>query len=179
MVIFQKLKFSSYYLYESVADHLNYADFFDKFDMPNTFNSWFLITELHVWMLLVRSMAEGAEKNQDGRFMRNTIVEAMWTDVSSRAKKLAAHNPSRVRQQTEMLSQQFQAALINYDEGLLGDDKTLAGALWRRFFVKEETCDLEKIELLVKYVRSQMDVLERMAPEEFIVKPKVQWLPIK
>lgn len=179
MLLFQKLKFSSYYLYESVADQLHYVDFFDKFGMPNTFVSWFLITELHVWMLLVRSMAEGSEKNEDGRFMRNTIVEAMWTDVSSRAKKLGAHNPSRVRQQTEELSHQFQAALINYDEGLLGDDKTLAGALWRRFFVKEDACDLEKIELLVKYVRAQMEVLEELKTEEFITRPKVKWISLK
>lgn len=162
-----------------MADQLNYTDFFDQFGMPNTFNSWFLITELHVWMLLVRSMAEGPEKNEDGRFMRNTIVEAMWTDVSSRAKKLGAHNPSRVRQQTEQLSHQFQAALINYDEGLQGDDKALAGALWRRFFVKEEACDLVNIELLVKYVRAQMEILDRMPAEQFIVKPKVQWISLK
>lgn len=173
------MKFSSYYLYESVADHLNYVDFFDQFGMPNTFNSWFLVTELHVWMLLVRSMAEGPEKNEDGRFMRNTIVEAMWTDVSSRAKKLGAHNPSRVRQQTETLSHQFQAALINYDEGLQGDDKTLAGSLWRRFFVKEEACDVEKVELLVQYVRAQMNALDQMPAAEFVVKPKVQWVSLK
>lgn len=178
-VPFQKLKFSSYYLYESVADQLNYADFFEHFAMPNTFNSWFLITELHVWMLLVRSMAEGPEKNEDGRFMRNTIVEAMWTDVSSRAKKLGAHNPSRVRQQTEQLSQQFQAALINYDEGLQGDDRTLAAALWRRFFVKADAVDLASVELLVQYVRAQMEILDRMPAEEIIVKPKVKWLSIR
>lgn len=166
-------------MYEAVADQLNYVDFFEKFGLPNTFVSWFLITELHVWMLLVRSMAEGSEKNENGRFMRNTIVEAMWMDVSSRAKKLGAHNPGRVRQQIEELSHQFQAALINYDEGLLADDQALAGALWRRFFLKEEACDLEKIELLVKYVRAQMSVLDQMNTEELIVKPKVKWLSLK
>jgi cytochrome b pre-mRNA-processing protein 3 len=52
--------------------------------MPDTFNSWFLVTELHVWMLMVRAMAEGDE----GRFVRNNIVEAMWEDVITRVKKL-------------------------------------------------------------------------------------------
>lgn len=165
-------------MYETVADQLNYADFFDEFSLPNTFNSWFLITELHVWMLLVRSMAEGSEKNEDGRFLRNTIVEAMWSDVSSRAKKLGAHNPSMVRQQTEILSHQFQAALINYDEGLLGDDKALAGALWRRFFEKNGTLDIIRLELLVNYVRTQMNELERTGHDELIVKRKFKWLPL-
>lgn len=56
--------------------------------MPDTFNSWFLITELHVWILLVRSMAEGCEKDSYGRVMRNNIVEALWADVATRSKQL-------------------------------------------------------------------------------------------
>jgi len=52
--------------------------------MPDTFYSWFLVTELHVWMLMVRTMAEGEE----GRYVRNNIVEAMWEDVITRVKKL-------------------------------------------------------------------------------------------
>lgn len=84
----QRLKITSMLLYESVADSVNYIDFFEKYKMPNTFNSWFLVTELHVWMLMVRAMAEGSESGEDGRFLRNSIVEAMWADVNKRAKKL-------------------------------------------------------------------------------------------
>lgn len=88
VVPLQRLKITSMLLYESVADSVNYIEFFEKYKMPNTFNSWFLVTELHVWMLLVRAMAEGSESGEDGRFLRNSIVEAMWTDVNTRAKKL-------------------------------------------------------------------------------------------
>lgn len=52
--------------------------------MPDTFNSWFLVTELHVWMLMVKAMEIGG----DGRLIRNFIVEAMWEDVSTKGKKL-------------------------------------------------------------------------------------------
>lgn len=72
-----------------MADQINYLEFFKRFELPDTFNSWFLVTELHVWMLLVRAMAEGSETGEDGRFLRNCIVEAMWADVGTRAKKLA------------------------------------------------------------------------------------------
>lgn len=78
----------SFLLYEDVADKIVYPEFFDEFSLPNTFNSWFLVTELHVWMLLLRAMAEGSESGEDGRFIRNSIVEAMWADVNTRAKKL-------------------------------------------------------------------------------------------
>lgn len=88
MFLLQRLKVTSHLLYESVADKINYVAFFRDFNLPNTFNSWFLVTELHVWLLLMRSMAEGSETGEDGRFLRNCIVEAMWGDVNTRAKKL-------------------------------------------------------------------------------------------
>jgi cytochrome b pre-mRNA-processing protein 3 len=149
------MKLASFYLYETVADNINYMEFFDHFELPDTFNSWFVVTELHVWMLLVRAMAEGSENGQDGRFLRNAIVEAMWSDVNTRSKKLGADNPSGMRSQVQILSQQFQAALITYDEGLASDDKTLAGALWRRFF-GGKCNDYEKMEQLVRYIRKQV-----------------------
>ncbi|EDS27198.1 basic FGF-repressed Zic-binding protein [Culex quinquefasciatus] len=132
---------------------------------------------LHVWMLLVRSMAEGAEKDAAGRYLRNCIVETMWDDVTTRAKKLAASNPSAVKPQIQMLSEQFQAALISYDEGVCFDDKALAAALWRRFF-SGHCDDYEKLELLVKYVRKQMSMLDQLSRYDFAIKPKVQWLPL-
>ncbi|XP_065360979.1 ubiquinol-cytochrome-c reductase complex assembly factor 1 [Calliphora vicina] len=169
-----RLRVSSHMLYESVADKINYLAFFKDFDMPNTFNSWFLVTELHVWMLLLRSMAEGSETGEDGRFLRNCIVEAMWGDVNTRAKKLGANNPSRTRQQIEELSEQFQAALIAYDEGIMSEDRVLAAALWRRFF--ELNCEeYERIERLVKYVRSQVQMLDNLSRQDFLIKPKIPW----
>ncbi|KAM8707878.1 hypothetical protein ACLKA7_014928 [Drosophila subpalustris] len=169
-----RLKVTSHLLYESVADKINYVAFFRDFNLPNTFNSWFLVTELHVWLLLMRSMAEGSETGEDGRFLRNCIVEAMWGDVNTRAKKLGANNPSRTRQQIETLSEQFQAALIAYDEGIMSDDRVLACALWRRFF-EMECDDYTQIERLVKYVRKQTVMLDSLTREEFITKPRIAW----
>lgn len=164
-------------MYQTVADTVNYKHFFDTYHLPNTFNSWFLVTELHVWMLLVRAMAQGAESGEDGRFMRNCIVEAMWADVNTRAKKLGSQNPGGVRNQIQVLSQQFQAALITYDEGICGDDVVLAGALWRRFFAME--CDdFEQLEQMVRYVRFQVCQLDALPREEFAVKPKIVWRPV-
>ncbi|XP_058463283.1 ubiquinol-cytochrome-c reductase complex assembly factor 1 [Malaya genurostris] len=172
-----RLRVSSAYLYESVADCINYNEFFTHFNMPNTFNTWFLITELHVWMLLVRAMAEGSEKDAAGRYMRNCIVESMWNDVSNRAKKLSADNPSAVRPQIQLLSEQFQAALLTYDEGINSEDKILAAALWRRF-LSGKCEDYEMLELLVKYVRKQMAMLDNISRYDFAIKPKVKWLPL-
>lgn len=59
------------------------------------------------------------------------------------------------RDQLSDVSEQFQAALLTYDEGLLRDDKVLASALWRRFFSKE-CYDAIQLEHMVCYVRKQV-----------------------
>lgn len=53
------------------------------------------------------------------------------------------------------LSAQFNFYVICYDEGLTGDDKILASAVWRRFFNSEGN-NPEKIEKLVHYIRKQV-----------------------
>jgi len=59
--------------------------------------------------------------------------------------------------QIQDLSDQFNAAIIGYDEGILSDDKVLAGALWRRFFNLDGN-NPEHIEKLIIYVRKQVSV---------------------
>lgn len=135
-------------LYAQGVDQLNHSDFVKKFQMPNTFNSWFLVTEIHVWMLMVRAMAE----REHGQIIRNGIVAALWTDALERSKSLAPGSMRLIKKQIEELSEQFQYAIVSYDEGLTKDDKQLASALWKRFF--QSNCDdYEHIELLIKYIR--------------------------
>lgn len=134
------------YLYAQSVDSLNYMEWSQKFNMPNTINSWFLVTEIHIWMLMVRAMAE--KDNQVT--IRNAIVDALWTDVLTRSKELGSDR--LLKKQVLELSQQFQYAIVAYDEGLTTDDKQLASALWTRFF--QSNCDnYEQIELLIKYIR--------------------------
>lgn len=167
-----KLRATGYYLYECVADQIDYNAFFKEFDMPDTFNAWFLITELHVWMLMARVMAQP----KYGRFIRNIIVEALWKDVSLRAKKLGPEHLSVIRTQIAELSEEFQAALVNYDEGILSDDTVLAGALWRR--ILNRNCSARQLEGMVKYVRQMMFLLDKLSPEEVLSKKRIKWIPI-
>ena len=77
-----------------------------------------------------------------------------------------------------------------YDEGLLGDDKALANALWRRFFLSqleeewgedeadEFLPDPEKIEALVSYVRRTIKMLEDADVELLFKKHEVPWVSL-
>lgn len=165
-----KLNVTGVRIYEQIADKIDYASFFLKYNLPNTYNSWFLVTELHVWMAIARVMA--IEEN--GRTIRSSIVETMWQDATTRAKQLQADNPSAMRKQLNILSQQFQAALITYDDGLMHDDKSLATSLWVRLF--DRRCEnYEHLEILVEYVRRQMQMLDNIREEELLSRPVIVW----
>ena len=75
-----------------------------------------------------RLMSEGDQ----GRIVRNSLVEALWADCENRAKAIGDMSLSARSKQISSVAEEFQAALFIYDEGLLGNDMQLANALWRR-----------------------------------------------
>ncbi|CAH1975018.1 unnamed protein product [Acanthoscelides obtectus] len=78
-----------------------------------------------------------------------------------------------MRPQLLELSEQLQASLIAYDEGLQSDDVGLAGALWRRLYQMGDV-DIHDLEALVKYVRQQISMLDSI-PNEKIFRAEVNW----
>ncbi|KAK4305384.1 hypothetical protein Pmani_022726 [Petrolisthes manimaculis] len=168
-----KLKRSGFILYEKVSEQVLSHDFFEVCDMPDTFNSWFLVTELHIWLLAVRMMAEGEE----GRFTRNAMLEALWQDAEERSKKVGASSLSIRQEQMQSIGASFQAALFAYDEGIMSDDRVLASALWRRLFSKN--CeDPERLECIVSYVRRQAALLDSLSNDDLMINCQVKWVPL-
>ena len=47
-------------------------------------HSWFLIAQLHMWLLMVRLKREG----NDGEFLIKQLVEVFWEDAKQRPRKL-------------------------------------------------------------------------------------------
>ncbi|KAL4084551.1 hypothetical protein QTP88_027499 [Uroleucon formosanum] len=162
---------NSWILYERLVDQIPFDQIITKLDLPDTFNSWFIITELHLWMIFVRFMNEGTQ----GTMIRNFIMEALWNDVEFRSKKLAIVNADIRHRQIKELSDQLRGALVGYDEGWLSNDMVLASMVWRRVFNKECN-DPEKIELVVKYIRKQMSILQLQTFDSLFTKKDVKWI---
>uniref|UniRef100_A0A2K5WI46 Ubiquinol-cytochrome c reductase complex assembly factor 1 n=1 Tax=Macaca fascicularis TaxID=9541 RepID=A0A2K5WI46_MACFA len=140
--------------------------------MPDTFNSWFLITLLHVWMCLVRMKQEG----RSGKYMCRIIVHFMWEDVQQRGRVMGV-NPYILKKNMILMTNHFYAAILGYDEGILSDDHGLAAALWRTFF-NGKCEDPRHLELLVEYVRKQMQYLDSMNGEDLLLTGEVSWRPL-
>ncbi|XP_018315659.1 ubiquinol-cytochrome-c reductase complex assembly factor 1 [Mycetomoellerius zeteki] len=163
-----------YKVYERVIRQVDYPFFFKHFNMPDTFFAWFLVTELHVWMIMVRYMAD----ENDGKAIRNSTVAAMWQDAQARIENVGLIKTKLKNKQIQEISHQFNAAIIGYDEGIQSDDKVLAGALWRRFF-QLECNNPEHIETLLIYVRKQICLFDSLPNDEILRKPILKLLDIK
>ncbi|XP_034387717.1 ubiquinol-cytochrome-c reductase complex assembly factor 1 isoform X1 [Cyclopterus lumpus] len=167
-----KIKIAALRMYTCCVERINYDDFFEKCSLPDTLNSWFLVAQLHVWMCLVRMRQEGRE----GKYMCQFMVHSMWEDVEQRSKIMgidAIQRKEGMRAMTEM----FYAALFGYDEGILSDDSVLAAALWRNLF-NSECEDPEQLELMVGYVRKQMQYVDSLDGDDLILTGEVKWRPL-
>uniref|UniRef100_A0A8C6AGW5 Ubiquinol-cytochrome c reductase complex assembly factor 1 n=1 Tax=Monodon monoceros TaxID=40151 RepID=A0A8C6AGW5_MONMO len=140
--------------------------------MPDTFNSWFLITLLHVWMCLVRMKQEG----RSGKYMCRIIVHFMWEDVEQRGRIMGV-NSYILKKNMMLMTNNFYVAILGYDEGVLSDDRGLAAALWRTFF-NQKCEDPRQLELLVEYVRKQIQYLDSMNGEDLLLTGEVSWRPL-
>uniref|UniRef100_A0A3B5MUQ5 Ubiquinol-cytochrome c reductase complex assembly factor 1 n=1 Tax=Xiphophorus couchianus TaxID=32473 RepID=A0A3B5MUQ5_9TELE len=166
-----KIKIAALRMYTCCVERINYDEFFDKCFLPDTLNSWFLIAQLHVWMCLVRMRQEGRE----GKFMCRYIVHSMWEDVEQRSKIMGV---SRVwKEAMKAMTETFYAAIFGYDEGILSDDCVLAAALWRNLF-NCQCDDPQQLELMVEYVRKQMQFIDSLDGEDLLLTGEVKWRPL-
>ncbi|EGW02772.1 Ubiquinol-cytochrome c reductase complex chaperone CBP3-like [Cricetulus griseus] len=146
----KKIKIAALRMYTSCVEKTDFEEFFQRCQMPDTFNSWFLITLLHVWMCLVRMKQEG----RSGKYMCRIIVHFMWEDVEQRGRVMGV-NSYILKKNMAYMTNSFYASILGYDEGILSDDRGLAAALWRTFF-NQKCEDPRQLELLVEYVRKQI-----------------------
>lgn len=167
-----KIKIAALRMYTSCVEKTDFEEFFLRCQMPDTFNSWFLITLLHVWMCLVRMKQEG----RSGKYMCRIIVHFMWEDVEQRGRVMGV-NSYILKKNMILMTNNFYAAILGYDEGILSDDRGLAAALWRAFF-NQKCEDPRQLELLVEYVRKQMQYLDSMNGEDLLLTGEVSWRPL-
>ncbi|XP_048878640.1 ubiquinol-cytochrome-c reductase complex assembly factor 1 [Brienomyrus brachyistius] len=167
-----KIKIAALRMYTCCVERIAYDDFFEKCSLPDTLNSWFLVAELHVWMCLVRMRQEG----RAGKYLCRYLVHSMWEDVEQRCKIMGIDAVER-KESMKVMTETFYAALFGYDEGILSCDRVLAAALWRNLFNKQ--CeDPRQLELMVQYVRKQMQFLDSLDGEDLLLTGEIKWRPL-
>lgn len=139
--------------------------YYETLGLPKTFAQWFQITALHYWILSVRMRAMPFKY---GRNYQQKLVDRIFRDMELRMSGEMGIASNRI---IENYLKDFHSQLIgliaSYDEGLMTDDITLAGAIWRNIFNGQANADVRHIEALVGYVRSQLYVLNKISDREF------------
>lgn len=152
-----------FYPNEPLSDTAKF--YYETLGLPQSFSQWFQISILHYWILSVRMRAMPFKY---GRNYQQKLVDRIFRDMELRMAEELRINSNRVIEgYLKEYHTQLLGSVLSYDEGLMTDDITLAGALWRNVFNANPNVDMRHVEALVGYVRSQLYVLNKMTDREF------------
>ncbi|KAK4056911.1 Serine carboxypeptidase 3 [Microbotryomycetes sp. JL221] len=106
--------------------------FYEECSLPPSFQSWFSITTLHVWLLQVRLRSLPAPL---GRTYIQELVNHYFIDIEMRIKGPYNVTQSRlIKGYMKDMLEQYHGSCAAYDEGLVSGDAALAAAVWRNLF---------------------------------------------
>ncbi|KZO97414.1 hypothetical protein CALVIDRAFT_536425 [Calocera viscosa TUFC12733] len=123
------------WMYRGIARRVMEEDEFLTVDcrLPPTFNTWFMVTNLYVWLLTTRLRALPPPH---GRNFVQALVDHFFQDAEDRMRIiLTPRCPERVLR-THLITarEQWSGMTLALDCGLVLGDMQLAGAVWRNIF---------------------------------------------
>jgi cytochrome b pre-mRNA-processing protein 3 len=156
--------------------------YYETLGMPKSFNQWYQVTVLHVWMLYVRMRAL---PRQYCREYQQKLVNSLFDDIDYRLREEIKINSDRtVNNYKKGFHEQLRGSIFSYDEGFYLGDTVLAGAIWRNLFDSKRDVDMTHVEQMVHYVRAQLYVLDRISDRDFasgrfsFIDPSLRYQPL-
>lgn len=128
-------------------------------NLPDNFQSWFSVTQLHVWMLMVHLRAE-----KQGKLYTQELVNRFFEDAEARIRDHGITQQKVINSYIKDLLAQFHGGVVAYDEGMCKDDPVLAAALWRNLFAISSN-NATDLALVVQYIRRELQSLEKYGGE--------------
>uniref|UniRef100_A0A914CDX9 Ubiquinol-cytochrome c chaperone domain-containing protein n=1 Tax=Acrobeloides nanus TaxID=290746 RepID=A0A914CDX9_9BILA len=150
------------------ANNFPYLELIKAFGMPDHISSWYKLTLLHTWLVLLR-LQVSLEAAAYFR-LRHTLFRAMWNDIEKRVDQIKHELEIKggVKKDLRKMSMLYYQAVYELDEGVLGDDTVLAAALWRNIYSCEEF-DPIQLNALVRYVRATIFWLDTLDANTIII----------
>ncbi|SPC66246.1 related to CBP3 - mitochondrial protein required for assembly of cytochrome bc1 complex [Ustilago sp. UG-2017b] len=121
-------------LYDRCAEraHVERNFWYGDCALPETYQSWFQITNLHVYLLLARFRAFDKAANKT---YSQELINHFFIDAESRMRDRFGVQTSRlVKGYMRDMHMQHRGSILAYDEGLAGGDARLAQAMWRNIW---------------------------------------------
>eukprot|EP00041_Stephanoeca_diplocostata_P007525 m.107376 g.107376 ORF g.107376 m.107376 type:complete len:279 (-) comp16918_c0_seq1:171-1007(-) len=158
--------------YMTCCDQSSHREFIELTGLPDNFQSWFLIQQLHVWMLMVRAKQEGSL----GATFYKQLVQFFWDDVEHRMRLMKIDDVTIKTESARELNSMFYGLLFAYDEGLVKDDHVLASAVWRNLFHHTKgTATARDVAQLVAYIRREVHALDGVDAKDLLERGAVSF----
>ncbi len=142
------------------------AFWYSTLGLPRTFAQWYQITILHIWMLFVRMRALPFKV---GKNYQQKLVDKFFKDIDMRLSEEMDIRSGTIR--TKYLKDfhsQMIGIVASLDEALASkSDAVLASAIWRNVFNGDKNIDIVKLEAVIRYVRMQLYVLDKISDRAF------------
>ncbi|KAL5969922.1 Ubiquinol-cytochrome-c reductase complex assembly factor 1 [Taenia solium] len=160
-----RLKLSGANMFAICAEYPDVREFIEILNLPDTFQTWFSLTTLHIWMCLVRLRREG----QEGKILKKPLIQFIWTDLRSRMRPFGILRNQH--DHVEVFNMQFFGSIFAYDEAFLMHlDAALAAAVWRNLFLASPYTSAVHLDSVVHYIRKQLSHLDALSSDQIVGK---------
>ncbi|CAG9533668.1 unnamed protein product [Cercopithifilaria johnstoni] len=168
------LDHSAAQLYFDCANRFPYLKLCTALCLPDYLSTWYKLTLMHTWMLLVRlqSVLEAAAFTR----IRNSVIEIMFGDIDNRLRVVSEELDEMLyhKKDKRRMAGLYLQTFFEYDEGFLSDDTALAGALWRNLYM-QRSIDPIHLNRAAYYVRGTMAYLDSLSLEEILLQGIKNW----
>ncbi|QSZ37701.1 hypothetical protein DSL72_008800 [Monilinia vaccinii-corymbosi] len=138
----------------------------DQLALKPTFSTWSQVTMLHLYLLSVRLRCLPGNESQP---WQQHLLDHFFYDAEN--KMIKNHNMHARGTRNKYLKDMFvqwRGLLAAYDEGLAKGDAVLAAAVWRNVFKGNEDIDIQGLAMIVSYMRSTLQKLERLTDNDVL-----------
>ncbi|CAI2347384.1 unnamed protein product [Caenorhabditis sp. 36 PRJEB53466] len=165
-------------LYYNCADNFDFPKLCDAFGLGDYMSSWYKLTLMHTWMVLMRLHSEF-----DGKaYMRlqRGLLSTMWLDIDNRLGIVSKELGQVMTGQTDMKHMHglHLQTFFEFDEGFLHDDRVLAGAVWRCLYMSRPVDPINLLKV-VSYIRSTAAWLETQDTNSIVVEGIAEWKQLR
>ncbi|OMJ13363.1 Protein CBP3, mitochondrial [Smittium culicis] len=131
-------------------------------NMNPSFQSWFSITLLYVWLNLTRLRSV-----EHSKFYKQQLIDSFFAEAEERIKKTGINSGKIVNDSLKDLTANYFGCIMSFDEGLITNDAVLAGSVWRNILSNCENAEV--LYLVVLYIRRQLKMLDQLDNSAFIL----------
>ncbi|CAJ0954642.1 unnamed protein product, partial [Mesorhabditis belari] len=165
-------------LYYNCANHFDYDKLCSSFGLPDYFSTWFKLTLMHIWMVLLRTQVS----MDAAAYMRlqSGLLASLWLDVEKRLEIISEELGKSMKRSSDLTVMHglHIQTFLEYDEGFLSSDAQLAAAVWRCLYLSREV-DPNNVLKSILYMRSTVAWLDTLDLQEILVDGLNQWNQIK